>query len=172
MGQRNCRIAFRRSGGLQCLRQIRQYVLLVLDADRQAYIAIGDPGLQLLFGGQLRMRRRCRMNREAARIADIGDVVEHLERIDKAPPGIPASLQFEAEEPAISALQIGVGATARLAFHEREVVAHHEMGHALVALSLPGTDKVHKVSIIPRGIGALGYTIQRPTEDRFLMKMA
>ncbi|MGD9615113.1 MAG: ATP-dependent zinc metalloprotease FtsH [Alphaproteobacteria bacterium] len=53
--------------------------------------------------------------------------------------------------------------------HEREVVAYHEMGHALVALSLPGTDKVHKVSIIPRGIGALGYTIQRPTEDRFLM---
>ncbi len=53
--------------------------------------------------------------------------------------------------------------------HEREVVAYHEMGHALVALSLPGTDVVHKVSIIPRGIGALGYTIQRPTEDRFLM---
>ena len=52
---------------------------------------------------------------------------------------------------------------------ERKVVAHHEMGHALVALSLPGTDPVHKVSIIPRGIGALGYTIQRPTEDRFLM---
>src|SRR4051795_11744576 len=53
--------------------------------------------------------------------------------------------------------------------HEREVVAFHEMGHTLVALSLPGTDKVHKVSIIPRGIGSLGYTIQRPTEDRFLM---
>jgi cell division protease FtsH len=53
--------------------------------------------------------------------------------------------------------------------HEREVVAYHEMGHALVALGLPGTDPVHKVSIIPRGIGALGYTIQRPTEDRFLM---
>ncbi len=52
---------------------------------------------------------------------------------------------------------------------EREVVAFHEMGHALVALSLPGSDAVHKVSIIPRGIGALGYTIQRPTEDRFLM---
>jgi cell division protease FtsH len=53
--------------------------------------------------------------------------------------------------------------------NERRVVAHHEMGHAMVAMSLPGTDPVHKISIIPRGIGALGYTIQRPTEDRFLM---
>jgi len=52
---------------------------------------------------------------------------------------------------------------------EREVVAFHEMGHAITALALPGSDPVHKVSIIPRGIGALGYTIQRPTEDRFLM---
>jgi cell division protease FtsH len=52
---------------------------------------------------------------------------------------------------------------------ERRVVAHHEMGHAIVAMSLPGCDPVHKVSIIPRGVGALGYTIQRPTEDRFLM---
>jgi cell division protease FtsH len=43
------------------------------------------------------------------------------------------------------------------------------MGHALVAMTLPGADPVHKISIIPRGIGALGYTIQRPTEDRFLM---
>jgi cell division protease FtsH len=49
------------------------------------------------------------------------------------------------------------------------VVAPPSTGHTLVALSLPGTDKVHKVSIIPRGIGSLGYTIQRPTEDRFLM---
>jgi cell division protease FtsH len=51
---------------------------------------------------------------------------------------------------------------------EREVVAHHELGHALVAAAQPGTDPVQKISIIPRGIGALGYTIQRPTEDRFL----
>jgi cell division protease FtsH len=52
---------------------------------------------------------------------------------------------------------------------ERRVVAYHEMGHALVALAIPGTDPVQKVSIIPRGIGALGYTLQRPTDDRFLM---
>ena len=52
---------------------------------------------------------------------------------------------------------------------ERRTVAHHEMGHALVAMALPGADPVHKVSIIPRGIGALGYTMQRPIEDRFLM---
>ena len=53
--------------------------------------------------------------------------------------------------------------------NERRVVAHHELGHAMVAMALPGSDPVHKISIIPRGVGALGYTIQRPTEDRFLM---
>ncbi|MCA9805955.1 MAG: cell division protein FtsH, partial [Cyanobacteria bacterium HKST-UBA02] len=52
---------------------------------------------------------------------------------------------------------------------ERKVVAYHEMGHALVSMTLPGSESVQKVSIIPRGIGALGYTLQRPTEDRFLM---
>jgi cell division protease FtsH len=56
--------------------------------------------------------------------------------------------------------------------HERDMVAHHEMGHALVAMSLPGVDPVQKVSIIPRGIAALGYTMQRPIEDRFLMDRA
>jgi cell division protease FtsH len=53
--------------------------------------------------------------------------------------------------------------------NERRIVAHHEMGHALVSAALPGSDPVHKVSVIPRGVGALGYTIQRPIEDRFLM---
>lgn len=52
---------------------------------------------------------------------------------------------------------------------ERRVVAWHEMGHALVAATLPGADPVHKVSIIPHGMGALGFTMQRPVEDRFLL---
>ena len=52
---------------------------------------------------------------------------------------------------------------------ERRIVAYHELGHALVALSLPDADPIQKVSIIPRGIAALGYTLQRPTEDRYLM---
>ena len=52
---------------------------------------------------------------------------------------------------------------------EKQRVAYHESGHALVAYSLPNTDPVHKVSIIPRGLGALGYVLQRPEEDRYLM---
>ena len=55
---------------------------------------------------------------------------------------------------------------------EKERVAHHEIGHALTALALPGTDTVQKISIIPRGVAALGYTLQLPTEDRFLMTVS
>ncbi len=53
---------------------------------------------------------------------------------------------------------------------EKEIVAYHELGHAIIAMSLPETDPVQKISIIPRGIAALGYTMQVPTEDRFLMR--
>lgn len=53
--------------------------------------------------------------------------------------------------------------------HEREVVAYHESGHAIVGHFTPGADPIQKVSIVPRGIGALGYTLQTPLEDRFLM---
>ncbi|TVM00548.1 MAG: cell division protein FtsH [Candidatus Brocadia sp. WS118] len=52
---------------------------------------------------------------------------------------------------------------------EQEIIAYHESGHALVAESVPGADKVHRISIIPRGISALGYTLQLPTEDRYLL---
>ncbi|MGK7915074.1 MAG: ATP-dependent zinc metalloprotease FtsH [Prochloraceae cyanobacterium] len=52
---------------------------------------------------------------------------------------------------------------------EKKTVAYHEVGHAIVGSLMPGTDKVEKISIVPRGIGALGYTLQLPEEDRFLM---
>jgi len=55
---------------------------------------------------------------------------------------------------------------------EKEIVAHHEAGHAIVAELRPRADRVHKISIIPRGIAALGYTEQEPTEDRYLMTRA
>ena len=53
--------------------------------------------------------------------------------------------------------------------NEKRTVAYHETGHALVATFRKTAEKVHKISIVPRGIGALGYTMQLPTEDRFLM---
>jgi cell division protease FtsH len=53
---------------------------------------------------------------------------------------------------------------------EKKIVAYHELGHAFVAVTLPETDPVHKISIIPRSIAALGYTMQVPTEDRFRMR--
>lgn len=52
---------------------------------------------------------------------------------------------------------------------EQEIIAYHESGHAIIAEVVPTTDKVHRISIIPRGIAALGYTLQLPTEDRYLM---
>ncbi len=55
---------------------------------------------------------------------------------------------------------------------EQEIIAYHESGHAIVAESVPNADKVHRVSIIPRGIAALGYTLQLPTEDRYLLTKA
>ena len=73
---------------------------------------------------------------------------------------------------AVERIVAGIEKRSRvLSRHEREVVAHHEMGHALVAARLPGVDPVHKISIVPRGVGALGYTMQRPTEDRFLLSV-
>ena len=73
-------------------------------------------------------------------------------------------------EAAIERLVAGLEKRNRLlSRHEREIVAHHEMGHAIAAMAMPDMDPVHKISIIPRGIAALGYTMQRPLEDRFLM---
>ena len=81
-----------------------------------------------------------------------------------------AQVTFEDVTAAIERIVAGLEKKSRiLSPPERRRVAYHEMGHALVAASLPGVDPVLKVSIIPRGVGALGYTIQHPTEDRFVL---
>jgi cell division protease FtsH len=81
-----------------------------------------------------------------------------------------SEVSFEDFTVAIERMVAGIEKKSRvLNKEERRRVAYHEMGHALVAASLPGVDPVQKVSIIPRGVGALGYTMQRPTEDRFLL---
>lgn len=80
-----------------------------------------------------------------------------------------------AEDFTIAVERIVAGSERRsrlLTPQERRRVAYHELGHALVAASLPGTDPVHKVSIIPHAIGALGFTIQRPTDDRYVITAA
>src|SRR5690242_14557946 len=73
-------------------------------------------------------------------------------------------------EEAIDRVVAGLEKKSRvLSDKERDIVAHHEMGHAFVAASVAHADPVHKVTIIPRGIAALGMTYQLPTEDRFLL---
>jgi cell division protease FtsH len=71
---------------------------------------------------------------------------------------------------AIDRLIAGLEKKRVMSTKEREIVAYHESGHAIVASSLPGTDPVHKISIVARGFGALGYTMQTPVEDRYLMQ--
>ncbi|OFV94367.1 MAG: cell division protein FtsH [Acidobacteria bacterium RIFCSPLOWO2_12_FULL_65_11] len=72
-------------------------------------------------------------------------------------------------ESAIDRLVAGLEKKRVMSTKEREIVAYHESGHAIVASVLPGLDPVHKISIVQRGFGALGYTLQLPLEDRYLM---
>jgi len=82
-----------------------------------------------------------------------------------------AAVQMSDFEEAIDRVEAGLEKKNRVMNpKEKETVAHHEAGHALVAESRPTADKVSKISIIPRGIGALGFTQQLPTEDRYLLK--
>src|SRR5207247_9400684 len=73
-------------------------------------------------------------------------------------------------EAAIDRLIAGLEKKRVMSTKEREIVAYHESGHAIVASTLPGLDPVHKLSIVQRGFGALGYTMQLPLEDRYLMQ--
>ncbi len=81
-----------------------------------------------------------------------------------------SSVTMEEFEEAIDRIIAGLEKKKKvMSKKEKEIVAYHETGHALMAESLETTDHVHKISIIPRGISALGYTMQLPTEDRYLM---
>jgi cell division protease FtsH len=75
-------------------------------------------------------------------------------------------------EEAIDRLIAGLEKKRVMSDRERRIVAYHESGHALVATVLPGLDPVHKLSIVQRGFGALGYTLQLPLEDRYLLQRA
>ena len=100
--------------------------------------------------------------------ADIANLVNEAAIIATRRDGV--AVTFDDFTQAIERIVAGLEKKSRvLSKEERRRVAYHEMGHALVAASLPGVDPILKVSIIPRGVGALGYTIQRPTEDRFLL---
>ena len=100
--------------------------------------------------------------------ADIANLVNEAAIVATRRKGTAVSFNDFTE--AIERIVAGLEKKSRvLSPEERRRVAYHEMGHALVASSLVGVDPILKVSIIPRGVGALGYTIQRPTEDRFLL---
>ena len=99
--------------------------------------------------------------------ADLANLVNEAAllaaRADKTEVGI---RDFES---AIDRLIAGLEKKRVMSTKEREIVAYHESGHAIVATVLPGLDPVHKISIVQRGFGALGYTMQLPLEDRYLM---
>lgn len=81
-----------------------------------------------------------------------------------------AAVEMRDLEEAIDRVMLGLEKKHRvMSQEEKERVAHHETGHTLVALTVKHADPVHRVSIIPRSIGALGYTLQLPTQERFLM---
>jgi cell division protease FtsH len=101
--------------------------------------------------------------------ADLANIVNEAALL-AARRGKDAVQQAELEE-AIDRVVAGLERKSRvLSETERDIVAHHEMGHALVAASVRHADPVHKVTIIPRGVAALGMTYQLPTEDRYLLR--
>ena len=100
--------------------------------------------------------------------ADLANVVNEAALL--AARRVAEAVEMRDFEEAIDRLMLGLEKKSRvMSAAEKERVAHHEAGHALVALSVKHADPVHRVSIIPRSIGALGHTLQLPTEEKFLM---
>ena len=100
------------SGALKGLFEVADNIVDMLDADRKPDIAFADSGRELLLRRKLGVGGGGRMDRQGAGVADIGDVVDQLKPVDEGAPGIASALQFEPDQPAIAALQIGVGAPA------------------------------------------------------------
>ena len=99
--------------------------------------------------------------------ADLANLVNEAALL--AARGDKTSVDMKDFESAIDRLIAGLEKKRVMSTKEREIVAYHESGHAIVASVLPGLDPVHKISIVQRGFGALGYTMQLPLEDRYLM---
>jgi cell division protease FtsH len=99
--------------------------------------------------------------------ADLANLVNEAALL--AARGDKASVEMRDFEAAIDRLVAGLEKKRVMSAKEREIVAYHESGHAIVASVQPGLDPVHKISIVQRGFGALGYTMQLPLEDRYLM---
>jgi cell division protease FtsH len=99
--------------------------------------------------------------------ADLANLVNEAALL--AARGDKAEVTMKDFEEAIDRLVAGLEKKRVMNAKEREMVAYHESGHAIVATKLPGLDPVHKISIVQRGFGALGYTMQLPTEDRYTM---
>ena len=99
--------------------------------------------------------------------ADLANLVNEAALL--AARGDKTSVGMKDFESAIDRLIAGLEKKRVMSTKEREIVAYHESGHAIVASVLPGLDPVHKISIVQRGFGALGYTMQLPLEDRYLM---
>jgi cell division protease FtsH len=99
--------------------------------------------------------------------ADLANLVNEAALL--AARGDKTSVEMKDFESAIDRLIAGLEKKRVMSVKERKIVAYHESGHAIVASTLPGLDPVHKISIVQRGFGALGYTMQLPLEDRYLM---
>ena len=86
------------AGGVERLREIADDVVGMFEADRKPHVAGRHAGRELLVGVELLMRGRGRMDRERARVADVGDVIEKLQRVDEPAPRLDAALQLEADQ--------------------------------------------------------------------------
>jgi cell division protease FtsH len=130
---------------------------------REAILRIHSKGVRMAANVDLRVIAARTAGFAGADLANLVNEAALLAaRNDKSEVG---PKDFEA---AIDRLIAGLEKKRVMSTREREIVAYHESGHAIVASMLPGLDPIHKISIVQRGFGALGYTLQLPLEDKYL----